>query len=192
MERMADILFLANTLVLVSFVAVTVVLFTIAVANRLRMRRVLLTWRSLRNESFPLAPAAFLILVCSFLVLLVSTELELQSWQLAGYVTGGALWLISSLLARGTIVTEHGFVLPESQGRLVVSWSQVVDYCEHAPPRGALWTFVYLDAKGSRAAVRVTVPKRLESRFRRIISERLDPRFDLPVERAYGRAALKR
>ena len=59
MSPLADLLPMLHQVLVAGFLAVTALLLLVTVANRFRMRNVLLSWRFGRFFAFPVAPAAF-------------------------------------------------------------------------------------------------------------------------------------
>jgi hypothetical protein len=192
MDRLSDMLMLVNTLVLIGFLAVTLALLGIAVTNRFRIRRVLLTWHAGRFFGLPLLPAISLLITTGLLVLFASTNLSIHPGLLIGYLIGGGFWTVASLLLHAVVVTEHGLLCRQEGRRVVIPWTAVRDYCEHSPETLAGWTFVYSGTNGTRNVARLSVPRRHRKRFRHVIAQTLDPRFDASAAAVYGGEALKK
>jgi hypothetical protein len=192
MPALADLFALLHGVLLTGFVSVTALLLLVTVANRLRVRHVLLSWRSGRVLAFPVAPALFIALVLAFLGYALMTGHGFAPLLFTGYLVGGTLWFLSGLFSASVIVTDCGILRHAKKASHCVGWGQVVDYFETARGAKHEYVFFYLDRDGVRRRFEVHVPAALRERFQEIVNAKLDLRFDLSVEETLGNRALER
>ena len=192
MPALADLLPILHTVLLASFLAVTVLLALVTAANRLRMRHVLMSWRAGRPLAFPVGPALFVTLVLAFLAYTLASGRDLSPLLFAGYLAGGGLWFVSGLFSAAFVVTGCGLIRNTGRTGQAVGWGQVVDYFETVRGDRHDYVFIYLDGDGVRRRLEMSVPADLQARFQEILDEHLDGRFDFPVEETLGNKALER
>lgn len=187
----SDVFITLQLILLLGFIGVTSLLMLVTVTNRMRLRRVVRSWRTGRLFGFPLWPAAFLLLVLLFSLYAVAAEHVLHATTLAGYLVGGAFWMVAALLSCTVNVTEYGLILNVNRVDQAVAWGQVVDYFEFEREKGHAYVFFYLDGSGVRRRLELTVPATLVDSFRDIVSAKLDARFEFSAQQLYGKKALE-
>ncbi len=180
-----------HMILLIGFIGVTSLLMLITVANRLRMRRVLLSWRTGYFFGLPLWPMAFLAVVALLWGYSLASGQPTPSGVFAGYLTGGVFWFIAILLANALVVTEVGIVQSMKRPRRMLAWGQVVDYFEVPRGDGHLYVFFFEDGAGVRRRFELKVPASRRDRFHRIVRAKIDARMDFGVQQAYGKKALE-
>jgi hypothetical protein len=178
-------------IVVLLFVAVTLLLVLVTAANRFRFREVYLLWGTGRLAGIPVLPALFLCLVVpllAFEVLNGSSRVVVHPLLLVGYVVGGVFWYMAAMISQTLMVTPAGIVRNLNRSGQAVVWSQVEDYfIDEAESR---YVFIYHDATGDRRRLEFSVPRPLRGRFRQIVAEKVDARFTVVFRRAYGKRAL--
>ncbi len=189
MPVLADVLPPLNLVLQTGFLAVTLLLLLVTAINRMRVRRVLLSWRRGRLLGLPPWPTTFLAAVLLFLGGSLATGQPLPFF--AGYLVGGVFWLAAGLLSASVLVTEYGLVQNANRAEQAVAWGQVVDYFEAAAGRRHRFVFFYLDPTDTRRRLELTVPKAHRADFCRIIRDKVDVRFDLSAQQVYGNKALE-
>lgn len=192
MLALADLFATLHTVLLAGFITVTTLLMLVTIASRLRIRHVLLSWRSGRYFAFPVAPASFLIVVLAILIFTLLSGKAVAPLLFVGYLVGGVFWFLSGLFSSSFIVTDCGMLRNAGRASKGVGWGQIVDY--FSASRGAQheYVFIYLDQAGVRRRFEVSVPVAFRERFQEILETRLDSRFDLTVEEALGNKAFER
>ncbi len=181
-----------HVVLVAGFLAVTTLLLFVVVANRLRIRNVLLSWRIGRPFAFPVAPSLFVLVVLGLFGYTVFFEEEILSpLLLAGYLAGGTFWFLAGLFSASFVVTDCGILRHTNRTVLALGWGQVVDYFEVARGKQHEYVFFLLDPARGRQRFEVRVPAVLRDRFQEILELRLDRRFDLSVEEAMGNKALE-
>lgn len=177
--------------VVLLFVAVTMLLVLVTAANRLRFRDVYLLWGTGRLAGIPVLPALFLCIVVPLLVFEVLSGTSgrfVQPVLLVGYALGGALWYVAAMISQTLMVTPAGIVRNLNRRGEAIVWSQVDDY--FVDKSESRYVFIYQDAGGERRRLEFTVPRPLRGRFRQIIAEKVDARFAVVLRRSYGKRAL--
>lgn len=187
----ADILLSMHFVVLLAFITVTVLLMLVTVMNRFRVRSVQMSWRNGKFFGLPTWPAIFGILVFGLLVGAVIRGQDVDMTMMAGYVVGATCWFAASVLSTTVLVTDFCLVLNVNNARKALSWGQVVDYFEFTRGKQHGYVFFFAGPNGSRRRMEVVVPSRYAPRFREIISEKLDTRFECTVRQVYGKQALE-
>jgi hypothetical protein len=175
----------------IAFVLVTGLLFVLTLVHRLRVRRVLVSWRAVRPGATPAWPILFLALVAVMFVYSVSTAPDVPVMVFSGYLAGGLLWLASSVVAGGVLVTEFGIVRELGRAGEVLAWMQIGDYFEVKKGKRVHFVFIYTATDGERRRLQLTVPSAHVARFRRIVRARLDERIEAPLPRSVGRQATE-
>ena len=112
-----------------SFIAVTSVLLGMTIIQRSRIRGVKMTWVSRRTGSFLIWPSVFMGLVLVFTLYSRNTLAAVDDSVFAGYVLGGILWFVATLLSSSVVVTEYGIVPETGRGAEAVGWG-----CRMASP----------------------------------------------------------
>ena len=191
MSAAAGVLTTLHLILQVGFISVTMLLLFVTILNRMRVRRVLLSWLTGRLLGLPLWPAVFLGAVLLFLggALAVGHAVSLK--LVIGYLFGGCFWLASTLLSTSVLVTEYGLICHPHRARHAVAWGQVVDYFETKAGRKHHYVFFYLDPAETRCRLELTVPRSRRALFNRVVTEKLDARFDFSVRQGFGKKALE-
>jgi len=180
-----------HIILLIGFIGVTSLLMVITVANRLRMRGMLLSWRTGRFFGLPVWPMTFLVVVALLWGYSLAAGQPTPSGVFAGYLVGGLFWFVAILLANALVVTEVGIIRTMKRPRRMLAWGQVVDYFE--VPNGDYhhYVFLYEDEAGVRRRFELKVPASRRDRFHRIVRAKIDARMDFGVQQAYGKKALE-
>ena len=187
----SDLFLTLQLVLLLGFIGVTSMLMLVTVTNRMRLRRVVHSWRTGRLFGLPLWPAAFLLVVLLFSLYAAAAEHVLHAMTLAGYLVGGVFWTVAALLSSTVNVTEYGLILNVNRVDQAVAWGQVVDYFELAQEKGRTYVFFYLDGSGVRRRLELTVPDALGDAFRELVAAKLDARFEFSAQQLYGNKALE-
>lgn len=180
-------------LILVSaFVAVTALLLGLTVTQRLRIRRVRMSWISARAKNVPVWPIVFIGVVAIFLVYAQNSFPSVEIPIYAGYLVGGVLWFVSALLASSSLVTDYGIIPELGRSGDAIAWGQIVDYFEVLDGKQFHFVFIYQDLLAERRRLEVTVPIVEVERFRMFLRSHLDSRMEIPEKHAVGRKALEK
>lgn len=192
MAALADLFVMLHTGLLIGFVSVTALLMLVTIANRLRVKHMLMSWRTGRCYGFPVLPTLFIVLVLGFLSYAVMSVQDVQPLLFTGYLVGGVFWFVSVLFSSSVIVTDFGLLSHVGRASRGVAWGQIVDYFEMRRGTAREYVFFFIDEAGVRRRFEVSVPVGQQDRFEEIIAHKLDARFNLSMEEALGNKALER
>lgn len=181
-----------HTILVLAFVTVTALLLSVTVMQRLRIRRVRMTWRSGRVSQLPVWPILFVGVVAVFLVYAQNMYPVVRISIFAGYLLGGILWFVAVLLSSTSIITDYGVVPELGHSGDAIAWGQVSDYFEVAEGRRTFFVFIYKDFLGARRRLELAVPAIEVDRFRGIVCSKLDVCIEAPVQHFEGSKALEK
>lgn len=176
--------------ILTVFVGATSVLMLTAVIHRLRVRRPLFVWRPRRLRGLPIAPTLFLLAVSGVFVASIAAGRPIPPHVLVGYPAGGVFWWIARWIARSKVVTEYGIIHDVTRISQAVSWSQMTDYFIASDGHGPYAAFFYSDDDGERRRLTLPVPPADLPTFKRLLSRKIDHRFEHRAQEAYDSEAL--
>lgn len=188
MPSLHNIFVAVHLLLLVLFCIATTLLLVVTVVNRMRVRRVLQTWRNAPLRGLPLWPTLFMVIAGLLFVYAAVTNHAVHSLIVGSYLTGGLAWWLASYLASAVIVTEFGLVQHVNCQGQAIAWGQVVDYFAQTERNGERYVFFYLDAWGNRQRLEVEVPRQAHFEFAHTVTTKLDARFNYATQQAYGKA----
>lgn len=191
MPAAADVLATLHLILQVGFISVTVLLLFVTVVNRMRVRRVVLSWRTGRLLGLPVWPTVFLAAALLFLAGALVMGQALPWTMVVGYLVGGLFWFVASLLSTSVLVTEFGLIYHPNRSGHTVAWGQVVDYFDDETAVPARYVFFYLEPTDTRRRLELKVPRSQREAFRQIVREKLDARFELSAQQVYGKKALE-
>jgi hypothetical protein len=180
-----------HSVLVIGFVAVTGSLLGLTLVHRMRVRSVVLTWRSPRTATRPVWPILFVGLVLILYVFAANAVPDVPGTIFGGYVAGGVLWLMSSLASGSVMVTDFGVVREFGKPGDAVAWMQVEDYFEATDDSRTIFVFIYEAENGQHRRLEVPVPAGHVDRFRRIVRAHVDDRIETPVTHTVGRKALE-
>lgn len=180
-----------HTVLVIGFVSVTGALLALTLVHRLRVRSVVLTWRAPRTGALPVWPILFIGLVVILYVFAANTVPGIPGTIFGGYVLGGVLWLVSSLMSGAVMVTDFGVVREFGRPGDAIAWMQVEDYFEVTEGARTYFVFIYEAPDGRHRRLELAVPARHVDRFRRIVRAHVDDRIEMPVTHTVGRKALE-
>jgi hypothetical protein len=179
-----------HSALVVAFVSVTALLFVLTLVHRVRVRRVVMTWRA-AGRSLPAWPVLFLGAVALLLLYADNTGSSLPISLFVGYLLGGLLWLGSSVLSGSVVVTDYGIVPEIGRPREAIAWMQISDYFEVVGPRRTHFVFMYHAPEGRRERLEIAVPAARAREFKRIVARKLDGAEMMETKRGVGRKALE-
>ncbi len=157
------------------------------IAHRLRIRNVHLTWCSFTAASA--WPVTFVGLITILGVYANNTATAVPSWVFAGYVFGGLVWFLASVLGTSTMVSRHGLVRGFGRQESAAAWIQITDYFEVLRRRRTHFVFFYLGPDGTRKRIEVSVPATHLAQFRTLVNEQLSTSTTLQADISQGRRA---
>lgn len=181
--------------ILTIFFQGVVVLFTIAstllagysLQNKLRLRKVRLSWRAGRLKGYPLFATLFLILISALSLTVYLTGDSSRYTTFICYLWIGCMWFISSYLASKHYITDYGIVKNINEPSQTIPWFQILDRVVRERPNGAEYTFWYSELDKSLVdgfkSLTIFVPDSKRESFEKIVSLKLNNHFeeqDLP------------
>lgn len=180
-----------NIVFLFSFIGVTSLLMLMTIANRLRVRRVVLSWQAGSLLGWPLWPTLFIAAVLSMMIYALVTDQQISPVVFIGFLMGGAFWFVSVWLASAVMVTEYGILRSVSRAREAVAWGQMVDYFEVASRNGCRYVFIFIDDRSTHSRLELHVPAAFQHAFQQVVHAKLDIRMEYAAEQAYGKKTLE-
>ena len=176
-----------HTVLVAAFLAVTAVLLTVTVVQRIRIQDVVLTWPRLSLAS--VWPVVFVGVIVLLGVFAGNTAGPVPDWVFLGYVTGGTMWFAAVLLGTSVVVSRHGVVCGFGRREHALPWVQVTDYFEIPAGKRTIFVFLHRTDRGPGGRLEVPVPRAEVDRFRFLVDERLEQRPSAPRVPAPGRRA---
>ncbi len=179
-----------HVVLLGAFLLVTIMLLATSSSGLNRAADVDLYWRDARAHSVPTAPTIFVSVMVLLTMGSMIVDLGIHPLLPAGYLTGGVLWLMASVLTAAVVVTHHGVIVHDRDVRHRIAWRQIVDYFRFENDQRQGYVLFYVDRASRRRRVEITVPIRHRKKFARLLSRYLDSRLEsLPAE-SYGDSTL--
>ncbi len=174
-----------------AFVVATFALFGISLVNRLRIKRVLLSWRAIGWKRFPWPPLSFAAIIAGIQFLAVSNGSTIPTLLLVGYGLGTLAWIGSSVLSNSIAVCECGIIGDIHSRNHAISWSQITDYFEYNRCGVQGVVLLYRGRDGAQRRLDLPVPRNRRSAFMNQLSARFDSHVEVPGAPALGRTALE-
>lgn len=187
-EKM-DVMPTIHFVLLGAFLLVTMLLLVTSSGGLNRAPDVELFWRDVRAHAIPPGPAIFVSLMVLLLVATLAFDLGIYPLVPAGYLLGGLVWLVASVLTAAVVITHHGVIVHGRDERHRVAWKQIVDYFKFDGERKKGYVLFYNDRTGRRRRVEVSVPPRHWDDFEHLLSRYLDGRLVKMPEETYGDSA---
>ena len=181
-----------HLILVTSFVGVTALLLSLTVLQRIRIRRVRMTWRTNRVSGLPIWPILFVGTVTVFLVYAKNIFPTASVWIYLGYMAGGVLWFVAVMLSTTSVVTDYGIIPEIGRSGEAVAWGQISDYFEVQDERRVHFVFIYQDFIGVRQRLEVAVPSAEVDRFLSIVRSKLDTRIEESILEIADSKALER
>lgn len=180
-----------HLVLVIAFVSVTASLLSLTVVQRIRIRRVRMTWRSGRVNKIPIWPILFIGVVTVFLVYAQNIVPSIHISVYVGYLVGGVLWFLAMIMSSTSVITDYGIIPEIGRSGEAVAWGQIADYFEVEDGRCTYFVFIYQDFVGVRRRLELAVPAIEVERFLRIVRSKLDIRIEDPVRQITGSEALE-
>ena len=181
-----DVMPTIHLVLLGSFLLVTILLLASTSSGLNRAADVSLYWRDVRAHSLPLAPAIFVSIMALLTTASIVVDLGIHPFLPAGYLTGGMIWLVASVLTAAVVVTDHGVIVHKKDVRHRIAWRQVVDYFRFENDYRQGYVLFYADRKRGRQRVEIDVPARHRVQFDQLLSQYLDSRLEPMPQKTYG------
>src|SRR5690554_5960994 len=179
---MKELLFLLFQGVLVLFTIASTIMAVYSVQNKLRLRKVKLSWRTGRLGGYPLFATIFLLLMTALVtVVYINNDVERYTTFLC-YLWIGSMWFISSYLASKHYINDYGIVKNINEPSQTIPWFQILDQVEREVSGGIEYTFSYSELEKPLVTgfkqLKIFVPNAKKQSFEKIVSLKLKNRFD--------------
>lgn len=169
-----------------------IVLFTIAstllagysLQNKMRLRKVRMSWRAGKLRGYPLFATVFLALIVLLSIVVFLREATAQYPFMLSYLWIGTMWFVSSYIASKYYVTDYGIVKNVNEPSQTIPWFQILDYVEHEQTAGTEFLFNYSEMDKSLVdgyrQLKLFVPQKRYKAVKKIVSLKLASKFDQP------------
>lgn len=167
-----------------------IVLFTIAstllagysLQNKLRLRKVRLSWRAGKLQGYPLFATVFLGIILGLSAIVLFTGEIARFPVFFAYIWIGSMWFISSYLASKYYITDYGIVKNINEPSQTIPWFQILDYVERPQTGGVEYLFNYSEMDKSLSEgynqLKLFVPQHRYKAVKKIVSLKLENKFD--------------
>lgn len=179
MEGLSGIVF---RIIVVTFTVASTLLAGYSIQNKLRLRKIRLSWRAGKLGGYPLFATSFLGLISVLGIPVLWNGSGEWFWTLAAYLWIGCMWFISSYLASKYYITDYGIVKNINEPSQTIPWFQILDYVVREDGKSHIYRFNYAEMDKSLIQgykqLSITVPRRRHKAFRKIVSLKLKNRFE--------------
>lgn len=167
-----------------------IVLFTIASTllagysfqNKLRLRKVRLSWRAGKLKGYPLFATVFLVIILMLSGIVLFTGDIARFPIFFAYLWIGTMWFISSYLASKYYITDYGIVKNINEPSQTIPWFQILDYVAKPGKNGVEYLFNYSEMDKSLAEgykqLKLFVPENRYKAVKKIVSLKLENKFE--------------
>jgi len=167
-----------------TFAVASTLMVMYSVQNKLRLRNVRLQWRAGKLKGFPLFSTIFLVCILILNIALFATGENSRAIVTGAYLWLGLMWFISSYLTSKHYITDNGIVKNINEPSQTVAWHQIVDFAEKKIEPGIIYSFVYQKEKPYATSdknfyrIQLVVPVSKHNEFKKIVSYKLEKRFE--------------
>lgn len=150
--------------------------------NKLRLRKVRLSWRSGKLKGYPLFATVFLVLTMTLVSIVVVNGYSTRYGILFAYLWIGCMWFVSSYLASKYYITDYGIVKNINDPSQTIPWFQILDYVERDGKKGKEYLFSYSEMNKSiregYQQLKLFVPYRQHEAVKKIVSLKLENKLE--------------
>ncbi|WP_232802866.1 hypothetical protein [Gracilimonas amylolytica] len=150
--------------------------------NKLRLRKVRLSWRSGKLKGYPLFATVFLVLTLTLVSIVVVNGYSTRYGILFAYLWIGCMWFVSSYLASKYYITDYGIVKNINDPSQTIPWFQILDYVERDGKKGKEYLFSYSEMNKSiregYQQLKLFVPFRQHEAVKKIVSLKLENKLE--------------
>ncbi|WP_421773634.1 hypothetical protein [Gracilimonas sp.] len=179
---MEEILSLFFRGVIVMFTIASTLLAGYSFQNKLRLRKVRLSWRAGKLQGYPLFATVFLGIVMGLSAIVVFTGDIARFPIFFAYVWIGTMWFISSYLASKYYITDYGIVKNINEPSQTIPWFQILDYVERPEKNGVEYLFNYSEMDKSLIEgykqLKLFVPRNRYKAVKKIVSLKLENKIE--------------
>lgn len=179
---MEEILSLFFRGVIVMFTIASTLLAGYSFQNKLRLRKVRLSWRSGKLRGYPLFATVFLGIVLGLSATVLFTGEIARFPIFFAYLWIGTMWFISSYLASKYYITDYGIVKNINEPSQTIPWFQILDYVERPGKNGVEYLFNYSEMDKSLIEgykqLKLFVPRNRYKAVKKIVSLKLENKIE--------------
>lgn len=179
---MEEILSLFFRGVIVMFTIASTLLAGYSFQNKLRLRKVRLSWRAGKLQGYPLFATVFLGIVLGLSAIVVFSGDIARFPIFFAYVWIGTMWFISSYLASKYYITDYGIVKNINEPSQTIPWFQILDYVERPEKNGVEYLFNYSEMDKSLIEgykqLKLFVPRNRYKAVKKIVSLKLENKIE--------------
>ncbi|MCP9290847.1 hypothetical protein [Gracilimonas sediminicola] len=179
---MEEILSLFFRGVIVMFTIASTLLAGYSFQNKLRLRKVRLSWRAGKLRGYPLFATVFLGIVLGLSAIVVFTGDIARFPIFFAYAWIGTMWFISSYLASKYYITDYGIVKNINEPSQTIPWFQILDYVERPEKNGVEYLFNYSEMDKSLIEgykqLKLFVPRNRYKAVKKIVSLKLENKIE--------------
>ncbi|MBO6587406.1 MAG: hypothetical protein JJ953_14945 [Gracilimonas sp.] len=179
---MEEILSLFFRGVIVMFTIASTLLAGYSFQNKLRLRKVRLSWRAGKLQGYPLFATVFLGIVLGLSAIVVFTGDIARFPIFFAYAWIGTMWFISSYLASKYYITDYGIVKNINEPSQTIPWFQILDYVERPEKNGVEYLFNYSEMDKSLIEgykqLKLFVPRNRYKAVKKIVSLKLENKIE--------------
>lgn len=179
---MKELLLILFQGVLVLFTIASTLLAAYSTQNRLRLRKIRISWRSGKLNGFPLFATVFLSLIIPLSLVVVWLGRADHYYIFSAYLWIGCMWFIASYFASKHYITDYGIVKNINETSQTIPWFQIIDLVEREEKKGIEYTFSYSEPHAPLTngfkQIKFFVPSHRLQAFKKVVSLKLNARFD--------------
>ncbi len=184
MPTETEMLTLLQTGLLVVFLAVTGLFLALTIANRRRLKHVLLAVPVGRLFGVPARPAAFALIILAILAAGLLAGASVSPLLMLGYLAGAVVWGVATHMSSSVYVFQTGIVRSLIDVESYIPWTIVDDYFFRERGRRVEFVFLHRDVGGRKGRYEVHVPRKYAVEFSEIVEDILETRFTLRLQRS--------
>lgn len=168
--------------VILFFTVASTLMAGYSLQNKLRLRKVRLSWRAGKLNGYPLFATVFLVLILTLVSIILANGYSTRYGILFAYIWVGCMWFISSYLASKYYITDYGIVKNINDPSQTIPWFQVLDYVERDGKKGAEYLFNYSEMDKSLCEgyqqLKLFVPSKQHEAVKKIVSLKLGNKIE--------------
>jgi hypothetical protein len=168
--------------VIVMFSIASTLLAGYSFQNKLRLRKVRLSWRSGKLRGYPLFATVFLGIILALSTIVFFMDDVTRFPIFFAYLWIGSMWFISSYLASKYYITDYGIVKNINEPSQTIPWFQILDYVERTKKDGVEYLFTYSEMDKALTEgykqLKLFVPENRYNAVKKIVSLKLENKID--------------
>lgn len=179
---MNEILSILFRSVIVIFTIASTLLAGYSLQNKLRLRKIRLSWRAGKLRGYPLFATVFIGLIFILSAIVFFLEDVSRYPIFLAYIWIGSMWFVSSYLASKYYITDYGIVKNINEPSQTIPWFQILDYVEHPQEDGVEYLFNYSEMDKSVTEgykqLKFFVPESRYNAVKKIVSLKLENKIE--------------